>query len=271
MFKRIDKSARVCYNKNRTRRSKKMFSNERIDGILKYMKEKKSVRVDELAAKFFASPATIRRDLKEMHKMGLIERSYGGAVYYEGAEEVSIFVRLEKSAKEKEMTATLAINRLPDFQSVFIDNSSSCLALAQRLNLTGKTVITNGLQIASKLSCKENVNIIMPGGEVHYNTNSLTGSLTCNMLKNFCVDLMLSSCAAIVNGGTYEHSLDTMQLKRQAYAISAKRYLLIDSTKLTLTATYRTTDVKQYDAIITCASDAQVELLRAEGATVYNH
>lgn len=247
-----------------------MFTSDRIDGILEYLKKNKSASVEQLAEMFYASEATIRRDLKEMQRMGLIERSHGGAVYYESAEEISIFVRREKNAKEKELTATIALKRLPDFQSVFIDNSSSCLALAQRLNLANKTVITNGLQIASELSRKENVNIIMPGGEVHYNTNSVTGSMTCDAMRRFSVDLMLSSCAAITGGRTYEHSLDTMQLKRRAFEISRMRYLLVDSSKLSLNATYCTRDASDYDAVITNASDEQAAALRASGARVLN-
>lgn len=247
-----------------------MYSSERIEAILLYLKEKKSATVAELSEKFFASPATIRRDLKEMQHMGLLERSHGGAVYYESADEVSIFVRLEKNAKEKELTASIALKHLPDFQSVFIDNSSSCLALAQRLNLANKTVITNGLQIASVLSRQENVNIIMPGGEVHYNTNSVTGSMTCDAMRRFFVDVMFSSCAAIFEGSTFEHSLDTMQLKRRAFERSKRRYLLADSSKLSLTAAYCTKQVGDYDAIFTNAADEQVRAVREYGAKVYN-
>lgn len=247
-----------------------MFVNERLDAILRYLKEKKTASVEEIAAKFYASPATVRRDLKEMQHMGLIERIHGGAVYYENAEEVSIFVRLEKNAKEKEITASIALKHLPDFQSVFIDNSSSCLALAERLNLSNKTVVTNGLQIASKLSRKQDVSIIMPGGEVHYNTNSVTGSMTCDAMRRFYVDLMLSSCAAIFQGCTYEHSLDTMQLKRRAFERSRMRYLLVDSTKLSLNASYCTMEVREYDAIVTNASDTEAEPLRQLGVKVIN-
>ena len=101
------------------------FINERINGILKYLKEKQKASVEELAAVFFVSPASIRRDLKEMQRLGMIERSRGGAIYNEKADEVSIFVRAEKNAKEKEITASVALKSLPEFQSVFIDNSST--------------------------------------------------------------------------------------------------------------------------------------------------
>lgn len=246
------------------------FTNERVAGILEYLKEHRSASVERLAKMFYVSEASIRRDLKEMQRMGMIERSRGGALYYENADEVSIFVRVEKNAKEKEQTATVALKALPDFQSVFIDNSSTCLALAERMNLAYKTVVTNGLQIASKLSRKENVTIIMPGGEVHYNTNSVTGSITCDALNRYRVDLMLSSCAAITDGETFEHSLETMQLKRRAFDRSALRYLLVDSSKLGQRATYCTRAVGEYDAVITNADEKTAAELKKWGARVIN-
>lgn len=246
------------------------FINERINGILKYLKEKQKASVEELAAVFFVSPASIRRDLKEMQRLGMIERSRGGAIYNEKADEVSIFVRAEKNAKEKEITASVALKSLPEFQSVFIDNSSTCLALAERMNLSYKTVVTNGLQIAQKLSRKENVTVIVPGGQVYFNTNSVTGSMTCAALSKFKVDLMLSSCAALEDGDTYEHSMETMQLKRRAFEISRKRILLVDRTKFALSALYRTCSAADYDAIITNADDSAVAFLRSMNVNVIN-
>ena len=246
------------------------FVNERITGILEHLKEHRSASVETLAKMFYVSEASIRRDLKEMQKMGMIERSRGGALYYENADEVSIFVRAEKNAKEKEQTATIALKALPDFQSVFIDNSSTCLALAERMNLAYKTVVTNGLQIASKLSQKENVTIIMPGGEFHYNTNSVTGSITCDALDRYRVDLMLSSCAAIDDGGTFEHSPETMQLKRRAFERSRIRYLLVDSSKFGQSATYCTRKLSDYDGVITNADDKTANVLKQWGANVIN-
>ena len=92
-----------------------------------------------------------------MQNMGLIERSHGGAILPENAEEVSIFLRMERNASEKERVATKAIFHIPPFKSVFIDSSSTALALAERIDLSHKTVVTNNLQTAIQLSKKKNI------------------------------------------------------------------------------------------------------------------
>lgn len=247
-----------------------MFSSERINTIYAYLKEHKSATVAELTKFLYASEATVRRDLTRMQQMGMIERSHGGAVLVENTGEQSIFVRQEKNAKEKDATLSVALKFLPEFKSVFIDNSSTCLALAERMNLAHKIVITNGLQVAMRLSQKESVSIIMPGGEVHYNTNSVTGALTCSMLRSFSCDLMLSSCAGLDEEGTYENSIETMQIKQTAYEQCRTRLLLADDSKFGKTSVYRTRRVTDYDALITNANDKQLEAYRGMGITIYN-
>ena len=76
-----------------------MFNNERYKAISEYLKNNQRAKVKELADMLFVSPATIRRDLVEMQKLGMLERSHGGAIYTENANEVSIFIRLEKLGK----------------------------------------------------------------------------------------------------------------------------------------------------------------------------
>ena len=56
-----------------------MLSIERHEQILQILMEKKSVTVGELSKTMFVSDATIRRDLSQMEKEGLIKRSHGGA------------------------------------------------------------------------------------------------------------------------------------------------------------------------------------------------
>lgn len=101
-----------------------MAINERQNEILRTLKESKTASVNALAKALYVSEATIRRDLAEMKSMGLIERSHGGAILPENAEEISIFFRMEKNANEKERAATKALPHIPPFKSLFIDSLS---------------------------------------------------------------------------------------------------------------------------------------------------
>lgn len=227
--------------------------NERHDLIMELLKEKKTANVKTLAKTLFVSEATVRRDLTEMQTLGLIKRSHGGAVLPDNAREVSIFVRMNENAREKEKSASSAILRLPDFQSVFIDSSSSALALAERIDLRFKTVVTNNLQTAILLSKKRDINLILLGGSVQYNTISATGAWTARQLGDFSFDLMISSCAAITGTEVLERSIEQKEIKLAAFTRSKKRVLIVDHTKFSAHGTYRLASLADYDLIATDA------------------
>ena len=104
---------------------------------------------------------------------------------------------MEKNATEKERLATKALPYIPPFKSVFIDSSSTAFALSERMELSGKTVVTNSLQAAIQLSKKPNVTLVLLGGTVQFNITSSTGSWTARQLGDFNFDLMISSCSAV--------------------------------------------------------------------------
>lgn len=230
-----------------------MALNERQNEILRLLKEQKKVNVNKLAKIFYVSEATIRRDLSEMNAMGLVERSHGGALLPENSEDISIFFRMEKNATEKERVATKALPLIPSFKSVFIDSSSTVLALAERMDFSHKTVVTNNLQTAIQLSKKPNVTLITLGGTVQYNTISVTGSWTARQLQDFSFDLMLTSCASVLHGCSYERSLDQKEIKLSAFERSQKHILLIDHTKFGAHGAYKTTELENYDFVVTDA------------------
>jgi DeoR/GlpR family transcriptional regulator of sugar metabolism len=53
---------------------------ERRNRILDYIKQNRSVRIEELASTLDVSEATVRRDLDWLANEGLISRTHGGAV-----------------------------------------------------------------------------------------------------------------------------------------------------------------------------------------------
>jgi DeoR/GlpR family transcriptional regulator of sugar metabolism len=90
------------------------------------------------------------------------------------------------------------------------------------------------------------------------------------MLGNFKVDLMLSSCASLRLDGTYEHGIQTMELKRAALRRSDRHILLADCHKFDAPAIYRTESPEAYDAIFTNASDESIAPFIKNGARIFN-
>ena len=228
-----------------------MILQERHSKIIEILKKEHLVNVKYLARKLYVSEATIRRDLRELHSLGIIERNHGGAILPNNSDEVSLPIRMVKNAKAKQKIATNALKILPKFNSVFIDSSSTALALAERMDLSFKTVVTNNLQAALQLTKKENVHLIFVGGNIGYGAISTTGGWTVRQINEFSFDLMILSCTAIINEEVYERSLEQREIKLAAFQRSKKRILLADSSKFLAEATYKFADLKSFDFVIT--------------------
>ncbi len=228
-----------------------MFLQERHSKIMDILKKDHSANVKFLAKTLYVSEATVRRDLRELHSLGMIERSHGGAILPNHSNEVSLFVRMTKNAQAKQKIASKALPLLPSFNSVFIDSSSTALALAERMDLSFKTVVTNNLQTALQLTKRENVNLILVGGSMQYSTIATTGSWTTRQIKEFSFDLMILSCAAILNEEVYERSLEQKEIKLTAFQRSKKRILLADSSKFAAKATHKLADLADFDIVVT--------------------
>ena len=239
--------------------------------ILELLKEKKHAKISDISKSIFVSDATVRRELTELEKLGLVKRDHGGAVILESADEISIFVRQKIDTIEKEATAQIAVGKLPDFKTVFIDNSSTAFIYSTRLNLNFKSVVTNGLMLAGELSTKKDVNITILGGQYDYNTTSTTGPVAVRTLRELRFDLCICSCAAIDLNGVYEGSVHQSAIKQEAMKYSAHKILLVDRTKFNTNAMYCTSYAHDFDAIFTNADDKTLEPYRAlEGVNIIN-
>lgn len=225
--------------------------NERQKAIMDLLKEKQKISVSELAKKLYVSEATIRRNLVQLKSLGLIERVHGLALLTEHSEEISIFVRISKNSHEKEKAVSNVIPHLPEFQSIFIDGSSTALALAQRINLSHKTVVTYGVQTTIALSKKEDINLILLGGNVQHSTISATGSWTVRQLSDFSFDLMICSCTAVEDDMVLEKTMEQKEIKHAAFMRSKRKILIVDHFKFGSNGIHRVANLGDFDIVAT--------------------
>ena len=246
------------------------FAQERYQEILSYLEEHHRAEVEELAKSLFVSPATIRRDLSEMQRLGMLQRTHGGAVPLSDAADPSLTFRMGKDVASKEAVAALALERLGSFSSVFIDNSSTSLSLALRMNLAHKTVVTNGLQVAAKLAEKKDVQVIFLGGAIRGEALASSGSYPCKMLHDFSLDLFLSGAAGIDLDGVYERSFETMEIKQAAMERCKRKILLVGKSKFGRSFPYRVALPSAYELIITDIEEDRALSYKNAGLPIIN-
>ena len=117
-----------------------MYKCEREDEIMALLADSEYATVDYLVKKINISASSIRRDLKNLEERGLVIRSYGGVKLAETTgKHIPFSLRSHENIAQKKQMAAAAIKLLHPGETVFIDGSSTALALAQRMNLEHKT------------------------------------------------------------------------------------------------------------------------------------
>lgn len=211
-----------------------MLTLERQEEILDILNTKNSATVEELASQLFVSGATIRRDLRQMERQGLIIRSHGGAMPFKSTTEESAFaLREQENILAKKTIANLAYKLVKNGDSVFIDSSSTTgLTIPLLNNLQYLSVTTVGLRNALLLSQTNNIKIYIAGGQVQNHSNSIIGSDTIDYISRIHADISLISCSGIdLQNGFTETSIEQAKIKQQMRKNSNKLAVLCDSTK----------------------------------------
>lgn len=231
-----------------------MLSLKRQDEILEILNKNKSATVEELAAELYVSGATIRRDLSQMEKQGLLRRSHGGAILFKSsAEESALILREQENTSAKKAIANLAFSLVKNGDSVFMDSSSTVGFIIPLLNnLKYLSITTIGLKNALLLSQISDAKVYIAGGQIHNHSNSITGTDTMDYISRIHADVALISCSgADLKSGFTDADIEQSKLKRQMRKNSDKVAMLCDSTKFGKTFMCADFNFDEVDYLIT--------------------
>src|SRR5262245_21814691 len=107
---------------------------ERMRQVLRMLETRDSVHVAELADAFSVSEVTVRGDLSELARQGLVARVRGGARPLErGQSELAFDVRLRLEVERKQAIARAAADMVEDGEAVALDASTTAYYLALEL------------------------------------------------------------------------------------------------------------------------------------------
>ncbi len=246
-----------------------MEFSKRQNDILDYLKKNRKASVNELMSIFYVSAASVRRDLTTLQSEGFVSRTHGGVIYSDNTKEKHVEFRLTQNIERKEKTAEVALKVIPDFETAFVDDSSTCHILMERCDLNGKTIFTNSLILAMRLSQIATAQVVVPSGTVSPATQSITGDAAIEGIMRFRPDVAFVSCAAVDNNFAYENTAATAALKRVAIEHANTKILLFDSSKLGQTATFGSAALSDFDIIITDAKYGRLGFTDTYGTRVY--
>lgn len=229
--------------------------------------------MDELADRLAVSGMTVRRDLQELASAGKVIRTHGGAAPAARVSfEFRFLARASQLRPEKEAIAAAAAARVQDGQTVFLDSSTTTLAVARRLKDHDRlTVITTSLPIASELYAWPGMRLMLLGGFLQSDSADLTGAITESNLETLRGDVTFIGADGMDDQGfVYNASPSVGRMLARMAAASREAYVVADHTKLTQRALYRFGNVRHWNGLITDADTpgALVRKLRQAGVHV---
>lgn len=235
-----------------------LLGEERKQMILDELNRFGKVKVVPLAEKFLVSEETIRRDLDALEKSGKLKRVYGGAVrqsYLEG--EPPYMLRQSINQQAKEAIGKKAAHYLQDGDTVIIDTGTTVLELARGIQGRKRlTLLTNSLPVASLLteSLTQQLftgQVILLGGEVNSQQQSISGPLCASMLEKFHVDKAFISVGGLsLTHGISDYDLNESIISQMMIAVSKEVIVLADSSKIGVKAFYQIAALEAVDVII---------------------
>ena len=220
--------------------------------ILEIARRDKVIRILDLSKTLKVSRETIRRYICELEKEGLLKKTYGGGVLDEANVESPYEKRRMQSEEAKSCMAKQALSLIEPGDSIYLDFGTSTYALAQEL-LTFKnlTVVSNSLPIINLLSRSPDIDLIVLGGQLRRNENSLCGHLAnCNAQEIF-IDLGFFSCAGLdAQTGLSNYYAEEIELSKLMMKRAKSVILLADSSKFGKSALYKSAKLDDIDILI---------------------
>lgn len=149
-----------------------MYAVERREWLIERARAAGRLEVGATCEELDVAPETVRRDLNELERQGLVRRVHGGAVPIERLGfEGQLRRRVETNHDEKARIATAARGLLHNAESVYLDEGSTVQLLADSLAPTRPlTVVTNALPVATLLADRPNLTVLLLGGRVRGRT-----------------------------------------------------------------------------------------------------
>lgn len=224
------------------------------------------VTIEHLAHEFAVTPQTIRRDIRELSKIGLIQRYHGGAGITSSIENLAYSKRKILCFHEKQKIAQTVAREIPEKSSLFMNIGTTTEAVARELcNHKRLRVVTNNLNVATILSANENFEVIIAGGLVRHRDYGIIGEATVDFIQQFRVDFGIIGISGIdIDGALLDFDYREVRAARAIIDNSRKVFLVTDHTKFGRNAMVGLGSISEIDALFTDQSPPQalVEIMK---------
>ena len=230
-----------------------MFAEERRIKTVDLINERRKMTVDELCDLFHVSSATIRTDLRELQRAGLVTRTHGGAIQKtKTGFELNSKQKEVQHLREKQRIAQAAMSLIDNGDRIILDTGTTTLELAKLLeDRQNITVITNDLEIAGVLEETEGTDIILMGGILRKRFHCTIGIQGRDTCAGLTVDKAFMGANSLSpHKGATTPDIGQAETKKLMIAIANRVVILCDSSKIGKVSFAQFAATDQIDVIV---------------------
>lgn len=214
------------------------------------------VSLEELGRCLDVSIATVRRDVDEMARRGLLEKTRGGVLlrpHEASSLDPTYAMRLSVNMDEKNRIAKAALCHIQDGDNLMFDSGSTVLEMSKELpRFHHLGIITYDLYVTLELINKDFVDILMIGGVFRRQYFGFHGYFAENAIRQMYSRVAFIGADAVdLRGGIMSHNQNDVPLKQSMIENSQKTILVCDHTKFGSTAFMHVAPLKNFDLVIT--------------------
>ena len=234
-----------------------MYQEERLKEILSIIESQKIVSVEALQGRLYVSTSTVRRDLAELSRRGLVVRSSGGAVAMSEREKNDpLMLEIADFSRPQDAIGACAAQLVHDQETIFLSASASVSGMIPLLaDKKGLTILTNSADVVTAL-CGSGIPVYCCSGLYSEHANSFCGSSAARFLHHFAIDTAFFTCTALTPHGALGYKdLEQMDMLQEISASARQRVLLCTRDKIGRKASRRIVSLTSRDIVITDAPE----------------
>ncbi len=190
--------------------------------------------VEDLSRAFGVTPSTIRRDLAHLTEVGVLARTYGGAIALPTHPESSLTERRSQSHQAKRAIGLWAASQVRAGESVLLDAGTTTAELARALRGTSPLrLATIGLTPLAAISGAPGIEAICLGGHLRDISQGFEGPITEMALEQLSFDAVFLGCDGLTaERGICEASIAQTRLKEMMIRSAERTFVLAHGGKL---------------------------------------
>ena len=248
------------------------MNNLRQDKIKEFIEDQKVVTIKQLQMLYpNVSLMTIHRDLDALAATGAIVKFRGGARSVHHAGDPEFNVRMRENNPGKIAIAKKAMGMIQPHSSIFLDASTTNLALARILPDMNLNIFTTGPSIALELCRLHNPVVTLCCGTINRKNLAVSGQNTLEMLEKINIDMAfigVSGCS--VDAGFTCGTEGDMLVKHKVISKARTSVIMCGNEKFSSLMPYTFAGLSDVDYMVTdgAVPEAFAKAAKDAGVTV---